>query len=95
MLHKFDIGHHFEAAYGLSNNHATGKVDIGDDLLGTHQVNRRRAVLIGDTTHDAEVARALGVDCLLVATGHNSEARLEALNVPVVGSLDDVHRFIL
>ena len=95
MLQAFDIGPCFEAARGLSNNHAAGKVGIGNDLLNEHQIDRSSAVLIGDTIHDAEVADALGIDCLLVATGHNSRARLEALGVPVIDSLQDIHRFIV
>ena len=95
MLDNFEIGHHFEDAYGLSNNNATGKVGIGTDLLDTHQVNRKKTVLIGDTIHDADVADALGIDCILIATGHNSRDRLEALDVPVVGSLDEIYRFFV
>jgi phosphoglycolate phosphatase len=94
MLNSFDISHMFEAAYGLTNNHATGKVGIGSDLLDSHRINRERAILIGDTTHDAEVAEALRVDCLLVATGHNSRQRVEELDVPVVGSLKELRHFI-
>ncbi len=94
MLAKFDIAHRFQAAYGLNNNHATGKIGIGHELLATHQIDSSRALLVGDTTHDAEVAAALGVDCLLVATGHNSRSRLEAVGVPVVGSLEEVQLLI-
>ncbi len=31
----------------------------------------------GDTLHDAEIARELGIDCVLVAGGHQSRRRLE------------------
>jgi phosphoglycolate phosphatase-like HAD superfamily hydrolase len=34
--------------------------------------------LIGDTDHDAEVARALGTSVALVALGHQSADRLRA-----------------
>jgi phosphoglycolate phosphatase-like HAD superfamily hydrolase len=33
-------------------------------------------LVVGDTRHDAEVAAALGADCILVLTGHQSEAML-------------------
>lgn len=29
--------------------------------------------MIGDTLHDGEVARAMGVECVLVARGHQSK----------------------
>jgi phosphoglycolate phosphatase-like HAD superfamily hydrolase len=44
-------------------------------LLDSYGIERRRAVFIGDTTHDAEVARTLGVSCVLLSTGHQSRAR--------------------
>lgn len=46
-----------------------------------------RAVLIGDTTHDAKAAALAGADCILVAAGHQSASRLAACNVPVVPEL--------
>ena len=39
---------------------------------------RRKILLVGDTLHDLEVARELGVDCVLVAAGHHPESRLRA-----------------
>ena len=50
-----------------------------------HQASE--VVLIGDTLHDAEVAEAIGVDCVLVAHGHQSKQRLKQGGVPVVDSL--------
>ena len=44
--------------------------------------------MIGDTQHDYEVAQALGIDCVLVANGHHSRQRLEAVCDIVVDSLD-------
>jgi phosphoglycolate phosphatase-like HAD superfamily hydrolase len=31
--------------------------------------------MIGDTNHDFKVARALGIKCILVPVGHQSEKR--------------------
>jgi phosphoglycolate phosphatase len=45
--------------------------------------------LIGDTLHDAEVARELGCKCVLVAAGHQSEKRLRISGFPVVASLKE------
>ena len=39
--------------------------------------------MIGDTDHDKRVADAMGVDCALLATGHNSFERLEKLGCKV------------
>ena len=40
-------------------------------------------LLVGDSFHDAEVADALGFDCILFAGGHNNEERLQK-KAPVI-----------
>lgn len=44
-------------------------------------------LLIGDTLHDAEVARAQGWRCLLCSAGHQSSERLRAAGYPVIDAL--------
>ncbi|HET9132238.1 MAG TPA: HAD hydrolase-like protein, partial [Terriglobia bacterium] len=51
------------------------------------QLNPTKTVMIGDTTHDADVARHLGVDCILLSSGHHSRGRLIQKDVPVLDSL--------
>lgn len=45
--------------------------------------------MVGDTLHDAEVAEALGFDCLLYSGGHNDLARLQA-KAPVISDMEDL-----
>ena len=44
-------------------------------------------VMVGDTQHDAEVAKALGTKCVLYTGGHQSRARLEAVCPNVINDL--------
>jgi len=44
-------------------------------------------VMVGDTQHDAEVAKALGTKCVLYTGGHQSRARLEAVCPNVIDDL--------
>lgn len=44
-------------------------------------------LLIGDTLHDAEVARSQGWDCVLCSAGHQTEERLLPAGFPVIPSL--------
>ena len=48
------------------------------------------ALLIGDSLHDAEVAAAIGADCVLLACGHQSRARLEATGCRVFDTVTDL-----
>ncbi len=49
-----------------------------------------RVLLIGDTLHDAEVAKAMGWDCVLCSAGHQTAERLRAANVPIIASLKEL-----
>jgi len=83
-LGGFDLFGRFEQVIGQSNRHATGKLEAGRALIQDSRIAVSSTVLIGDTLHDYEVARDLGVACILVANGHHSRRRLEAVHKPVV-----------
>ena len=51
--------------------------------------------MIGDSLHDAEVARALGTRCVLVARGHQSRETLLEAGVPVMKSLREAAEWVL
>ena len=87
FLGHFGIRHHFRSVAGSQNHYASGKVGHGLKMLEELHVSPKETLLIGDTTHDAEVAQAMGVDCVLVPCGHNSPARLEQCGVPMVPNL--------
>ena len=74
QLDKFGIGDYFETIIGQDNIKAYGKTESARMWFDT--VGPERAVLIGDTPHDAETAAALGIECVLVSCGHQSEKRL-------------------
>lgn len=78
----------FDEVWGTDSIHAYGKQSVAAKWLLAHK--DARAVLLGDTLHDFEVAREMGVDCILVAAGHQSKARLLSAGVSVVNSLADV-----
>ncbi|WP_298444310.1 HAD hydrolase-like protein [uncultured Ferrimonas sp.] len=85
-LEHHGIAHHFDHVYGLDNHHAHSKLARGQALLQHSTVAASNTILIGDTDHDLEVATALGIDCLLVAAGHQSLSKLRALHHQVLPS---------
>lgn len=80
---------------GLDNHYASSKVDIGLAFMARNQLDSRTILLIGDTMHDADVAKALGVECCLISNGHQSQTRLATCGVPVVDSLSALFGKIL
>lgn len=87
-LEHHGIGRYFEEIQGLSDHLAVSKTNAGRDLIARIDLKPEEIVMIGDTLHDHEVAEALGIDCILVATGHQSEERLRATGAPVFPSLE-------
>ena len=79
----------FDLVYGVDNLDGASKLDRGRELVAALGPDARDAVLIGDTLHDAEVAKALGVGCVLVSCGHQTPERLAAAGCTVVPSITD------
>lgn len=77
MVDDFNIQSRFREICGSNNIYADGKVQRGQEMLSRCPIDPRETLMIGDTLHDAEVAEALGFDCLLYTGGHNSEWRLK------------------
>lgn len=91
MIHDFEIDSRFERACGSDNIYAAGKIERGQRMLATCGINPVETLMVGDTVHDAEVAQALGFDCVLFSGGHNSEWRLRE-KAPVIHSLEELLR---
>ncbi len=92
QLEFLGISEFFDEVFGLDNIKAESKIGIAMNW----KKNNPQAVslLIGDTVHDAQVARECGFDCILVARGHQSKAALEETGYPVVDTLSDVLKYI-
>lgn len=84
------IMEYFEVIYGIDNHLGAGKSDLARDLIADLGCAPSATVLIGDTLHDAEVARDTGISCILIADGHQSRSRLAAAGFPVVGKLREL-----
>lgn len=88
LVTQFGLLDYFEALGGIGDIYAAGKIGRGHEILEQLGWDPATTLLIGDTRHDFEVARALGVHCLLVASGHQSEERLRATGAEVVTELN-------
>ena len=84
------VARFFEKVDGLDDHYAHGKRDVGIRLMKELGVEKERILFIGDTLHDAEVAKELGIDCILIPNGHHSEKRLRESERPMVGSLKEL-----
>ncbi len=77
----------FDNILGLDNIHAASKVSLAEKWKSENP--NSVPLMIGDTIHDAEVAKAIGADCILIARGHQSRKTLEETGCPVYETLDE------
>ena len=89
QIARFPIRDFFTDVLGLSDIYARSKEAVGLAYLARCGVPAEAALMIGDTLHDAEVARAMGAKCILVARGHHSRETLLTAGVPVADTLLD------
>lgn len=84
------VGRRFRAMLGLTDIRGAGKVELGRQYMAACGADPARCLMVGDTDHDAETARAMGVRCILYAGGHQTRARLEATGCAVIDRLEDL-----
>ena len=90
----FGLTPFFNDIIGLDDIYAAGKVENGRKYIAGLDLAPSEVLFIGDTIHDFEVAEAMGVNCILVACGHNSRSRLDSCGVPVLDAIDELQTYI-
>ena len=91
-LEKLGVRHYLDEVIGLDNIHAGSKIERGLEWRARNA--EEVAIMIGDTVHDADTARALGADCVLYAGGHQSRHRLSACGCPIVDDIAQLTNFV-
>ncbi|MDD6313097.1 MAG: HAD hydrolase-like protein [Firmicutes bacterium] len=77
QLKSLKIESYFDDILALDDIYAAGKTELAKNWLEREKPGK--AIIIGDTDHDYETAKALSVDCLLIAGGHQSKQGLMSL----------------
>jgi phosphoglycolate phosphatase len=73
-----------DRVFGISDHRALGKVERGKEIFTSLGVSPDSALMIGDTDHDVEVARALQIDVVLLEGGHQCLSRLKATGAKIL-----------
>ncbi|MDL2292487.1 HAD-IA family hydrolase [Acholeplasma sp. OttesenSCG-928-E16] len=81
QLKHFKIYDLFDDHLGTKDIYAKSKLDIAKDYFKNNNINPKDVLMIGDTLHDANIARKLGVDVILHINGHQSKNRLKRYSV--------------
>ncbi len=94
QVEEFGIDHLFTEILGTGDIYAKGKVEIAENYIKRNGVNPDEVLFVGDTTHDFEVASAIGCDCVLISKGHNSKERLIETGCRVLSDIGEITEFL-
>lgn len=78
----------FDEVLGIGNIYAVSKERTA--LAWREKHPTARALFIGDTVHDAEVAKLIGADCILVCGGHQSKETLQRSGLTVAENIEKI-----
>ena len=89
-INQHNVSKYFEVIHGLSDHYAVSKIERGKQLIEIANIKKDEACIIGDTLHDFEVAKELGISCILIANGHQSRKRLIQSKTIVLDSINEL-----
>ncbi|MFC1744246.1 HAD family hydrolase [Candidatus Riflebacteria bacterium] len=78
----------FSVISGLDDHYAGGKTENGKKLVQSLDLSPSEVLMVGDTRHDFEVATHIGMDCVLVMSGHQTLEKLKSCGVRVLENLE-------
>ena len=89
-LSHFKIKTFFDSIIGTNNIYAEGKIENAKKWMAGSKLKPKEILLIGDTLHDYEVAKAIGANCALIPNGHCSLEKLRQSNAEVVQNAHEI-----
>lgn len=94
LTKSLKIDGYFEHIHGIDNHMGAGKVHLAHASIKAAGFLPAETCLIGDTLHDAEVARQTGMHCILISHGHQSKERLNQSGIPVIDGLEGLVKLL-
>ena len=92
QLGRLGITEYFSEILGLDNIYASSKTELA--VAWRRRNPDAVPLFVGDTEHDADVAEAIGADCVLYLGGHQPEELLRARNKPLIRDIAELLEFL-
>lgn len=89
-VERFGIRGYFDEILGAGDYFAASKIDRARAYLEKNGAKSGEVLVIGDLEHDAEMAREIGADCVLLTSGHEMPERLRTSGAVAVDSLREI-----
>lgn len=91
---KLDIYKYFDDIIANDNIYGEGKTKTALCWLEKNNIEKTKCILIGDTVHDYEVSKIMGVDCALICRGHNTKNDLLKTGAPVFDDAENMANYL-
>ncbi len=85
---------YFSFITGLDDNYANSKVHLAAKHIKSIDCDISEILFVGDTDHDAIVAKEIGCDCVLLTMGHQSKETLAKTGCTVVDDISELLNLI-
>lgn len=86
----YGLTKYFDNIIGINDIYASSKEKIAIRFIEENNINTDEAIFVGDTLHDEEVARTVGINCYLVKCGHQSEGVLKSAGVKIIDDINSL-----
>lgn len=88
QLKELNIEEYFDEVLAMDNIYGKSKIEIGKAWI--KDKDPKDCLMLGDTLHDKEVADEMGVDCYLIARGHQHKDVLLTKSDKVLDDIREV-----
>jgi len=96
VLTGMNLGHYFDASRTADQTFSKPHPRMLEEILEELAVPAAQAVMVGDTSHDIQMAQAAGVDSIAVTYGAHSKQELVASKPTLIAETPtQLHSFLL
>lgn len=90
LAQDFGFAPFMEGILGADDEHCLSKIERGKAWIREKGADPEKVLVIGDMTHDYDMAKAMGVHCVLYEKGHQAKELLDKCGVRVIDDLRDL-----
>lgn len=94
FMNRFEVEGYFSAVLGAEDYYAESKLQRAVCFLTENNIAPQNVVVIGDTLHDHEIAKALNSECFLISNGHQCKDDLLQSGNMVLDDISEVSLYI-
>ena len=90
IIDYFNISHFFTKIFGLNDHYAAGKIENAKLLIKDLDCKPNQILVLGDMTHDYDVANTIDADCILIPGGHQDYENLRSCGATIFDSISEL-----